>query len=163
MNRIRQQPELSSLVLGLVAAAAVVVLASAPAALAEGAFFDKQVDVPRAERVPVEISFERATLTFVESQNDPREKDVKDAADKDPDDKTWVLLRFHYRNDGYVKHRVKLRVVLVGEKGEAYAEEGRSSTLDAQQKDDTISFPIRVKTLDWPKAKALKIFATFLE
>ena len=161
MNRIRQVIRLTLLTLPVLGILGVVI--AAPVALAEGAFFDKQVDVPRSERVPVEISFEKATLTFVESQNDPREKDVKDAAEKDPDDKTWVILRFHYKNDGYVKHRVKLRIVLVGEKGEAYAEEGRSSTLDAQQKDDTISFPIRVKTLDWPKAKGLKIFATFLD
>ena len=128
-----------------------------------GKFLEKSVDVPRSDRVAVDLPFEKAALTWVESQNDPQAKDVKDASEKDPGDKTWLILRFHYRNEDYVSHRLQLRVVLLGENGEVFAEAGRSGTLDAQQKDDTISFPMRVKTLDWPRAKALKVLATFLD
>jgi hypothetical protein len=136
----------------------------APPLLAEkGAFFDKEIQVPRSDRVDVGIVYEKAALLWVESQNDPREKDVKDAADKDPGDKTWLILRFHYKNDDYVSHHMKLNAVLMGEKGEVFGEAGRSGTLDAQQKDDTISFPMRVKTLDWPRAKKLKVLATFID
>jgi hypothetical protein len=139
-----------------------VALLFSPVLLAEkGAFLEKEIDVPRADRVEVGISYEKGALVWVESQNDPREKDVKDAADKDPGDKTWIVLRFHYRNDDYVSHRLQLRAILLGEKGEVYGEAGRSGTLDAQQKDDTISFPMRVKTIDWPRAKKLKVLATF--
>lgn len=130
---------------------------------AEGTFLEKEVAVPRTEKVPVEISFQKATLLWVESQNDPQERDVKDATDKDPGDKTWMLIRFHYKNDDYIKHRLQLRVILLGENGEAFGEAGRSGTLDAQQKDDTLSFPMRVKTVDWPRATKLKILATFLD
>jgi hypothetical protein len=130
---------------------------------AEGTFLEKEVAVPRTEKVQVDLSFQKATLLWVESQNDPQDKDVKEAADKDPKDKTWMLIRFHYRNDDYLKHHVQLRVVLLGEKGEVLGEAGRSGTLDSQQKDDTLSFPMRVKTVDWPKAAKLKILATFLD
>ena len=139
-------------------------LFASPFLLAEkGAFLEKEIEVPRADRVDVGIAFEKAALVWVESQNDPREKDVKDAADKDPGDKTWIVLRFHSKNDDYVSHHLQLRTILLGEKGEVFGEAGRSGTLDAQQKDDTISFPMRVKTLDWPKAKKLKVLATFLD
>jgi hypothetical protein len=129
----------------------------------KGAFLEKELDVPRAERVEVGLSYEKGTLLWVESQNDPREKDVKDAADRDPGDKTWIVFRFHYKNEDYVSHHLQLRTILLGEKGEVYGEAGRSGTLDVQQKDDTISFPMRVKTLDWPRAKKLKVLATFID
>jgi hypothetical protein len=135
-----------------------------PALMAEkGAFLEKAVDVPRADRVEVGLSYDKGTLVWVESQNDPGEKDIKDAADRDPGDKTWIVLRFHYKNEDYVSHHLQLRAILLGENGEVFGEAGRSGTLDAQQKDDTISFPMRVKTLDWPKAKKLKILATFAD
>ena len=136
----------------------------APALPADaGKFLEKSIDVPRADRVAVDLAFEKAVLTWVESQNDPQPKDVKDASEKDPGDKTWLILRFHYKNDDYVSHRLQLRVVLLGENGQVYAEAGRSGTLDAQQKDDTLSFPMRVKTVDWPRAAKLKVLATFLD
>jgi len=129
----------------------------------EGTFLEKEVAVPRTEKVPVDLSFQKATLLWVESQNDPQSKDVRDAAEKDPKDKTWLLIRFHYRNDDYLKHRLQLRVVLLGEKGEVFGEAGRNGTLDPQQKDDTFTFPLRVKTVDWPRAAKLKVLATFLD
>src|ERR1035437_4421961 len=130
---------------------------------AEGTFLEKEVEVPRTEKVPVDLSFQKATLLWVESQNDPQEKDVKDATEKDPADKTWMLIRFTYKNDDYIKHRLQLRVILLGEKDEVFGEAERNGTLDAQQKNDTLSFPMRVKTVDWPRANKLKIMVTFLD
>ena len=130
---------------------------------AEGTFVEKEVAVPRTEKVPVDLSFQQATLLWVESQHDPQEKDVKDATEKDPADKTWMLIRFTYKNDDYIKHRLQLRVILLGENSEVFGEAERNGTLDAQQKNDTLSFPMRVKTVDWPRANKLKIMVTFLE
>ena len=132
-------------------------------ASAAGTFVEKTVDVPRATKVPVGITFEKSALQWVESQNDPKEKDVADAARSDPKGKTWVLLRFTYANEGYVSHKVSLRALLLDESGGVLAEGGRKSALDAQEKKDTISFPIHVPTLDWPRAAKLKVLATFYE
>ncbi len=137
-------------------------LLAAPPARAAGTFVEKTVDVPRDTKIPVDISFEKASITFVESQNDPKEKDVKEAEAVDPSDKTIVLIRFTYRNDDYYGHRVRLRVVLMDDANGVLAEGGRSATLDKGQREDTVTFPVRVKTLDWPKAKKLKILATFV-
>jgi hypothetical protein len=149
----------SSLTRVLLAAA----LAAAPA-LAEtrGALVERTIDVPRANRIPLDVEFEKAALLSVESINEPRETDIRDARESDPKDATFVLLRFYYRNADYVSHKVKLRAVLLDEKGGVLAEGGRTGTMDAQQTEDTLSFPLKVRTLDWPVAAKLKVFATFL-
>jgi hypothetical protein len=144
-----------------VVAAALLSLVLAPRSFGDG-FFEKAVDVPKETKVPVDITFEKSTILFVESQNDPTEKDVREAKETDPNDNTIVLIRFTYKNDDYVKHKVKLRVVLMGPDGAALAEAGRSAALDPREAEDTISFPMTVKTLDWPKAQKLKVLATFL-
>ena len=126
-----------------------------------GAVLEKVVDVPRATRVPLGLTFDKATITFVESQNAPKTKDVEKAKVRDPKDQTYVLLRFYYENPGYVKHRVKIRAILLDEHDGVLAEAGRSGTLDERQtKEDTISFPIKVRTVDWPLAAKLRVIAT---
>ncbi|HKC23205.1 MAG TPA: hypothetical protein VKF32_00610 [Thermoanaerobaculia bacterium] len=135
---------------------------SAPAET-RGALLEKTVDVPRATKVPVDIAFEKAALVTVESINDPRESDIRDAKASDPKDATFVLLRFHYRNADYVSHKVKIRAVLMDGSDGVLAEGGRTGTMDAQQTDDTLTFPMKVKTLDWPNAAKLKVIATFLK
>ncbi len=132
-------------------------------ASAAGVFVEKTVEVPRATKIPVDIAFEKSVIRFVESQNEPKEKDVADAGKSDPKDKTWVILRFTYDNDDYISHKVNLRVQLLDEAGGVLSEGGRGSSLDKGKKADTISFPIHVKTLDWPKAAKLKVMATFYD
>jgi hypothetical protein len=143
-------------------ALAAALLAALPALAEKGALVEKSVDVPRERQVTVDIPYEKAALTTVESVNDPTERDMRDARETDPNDATLVLLRFHYKNDDYFKHKVKLRAVLLDAKDGVLAEGGRTATLDAQQTDDTITFPLKVKTLDWPGAAKLKVIATFL-
>lgn len=130
-------------------------------AAAAGVFMEKSVAVPRDTKVPVEIAYEKATILWVESQNDPKDKDVAEAEKIDPDDKTIVVLRFTYKNEDYYGHKVKLRVILLDDKGAVLAEGGRSATLDKGEPEDTVSFPIKVRTLDWPKAATLHVTATF--
>lgn len=139
---------------------------AAPGAEAQatrGQLIEKTVDVPRDTRVAVDIAYEKSALVSVESINEPKERDIRDAKANDPKDATFVLLRFHYKNDDYVSHRVKLRAVLFDANDTVLAEGGRSGTLDAQQTDDTLTFPMKVKTLDWPNAAKLKVIATFLK
>ena len=136
-------------------------LAATPAVGADSVI-EKTLDVPRANAIPVQIAFQKSILVTVESQNDPQENDIKEALEKDPSDKTFVLLRFHYTNDDYFAHKVRLQAQLLEGDGTVLAEGGRKGTLDAKKKDDTFSFPIKVKTLDWPKAASLKVTATFL-
>ena len=135
---------------------------AAPRALAAGPLLEATVDVPRDAGVPLDLVYEKAALVSVESQNDPQAADVKDAERGHPNDITLVLIRFHYRNGDYVKHKVKLRVVLLDEAGGVLGEGGRGGTLDASQTDDTLTFPLKVKTLDWPKAAKMRVFASFL-
>jgi ribonuclease PH len=45
--------------------------------------------------------------------------------------------------------------------GGILSEGGRSATLDRMEAKDTITFPLKVKTLDWPKAARMKVMATF--
>jgi hypothetical protein len=144
-------------------AVAFLVLVAPRPLLAAGGYVEKDVAVPRETRIALDITHEKATIFEVESQNDPKGADVEEALKEDPKDKTFVLLRFHYRNEGYVSRKVKLRVVLLDGEGAVLSEGGRGGTLDANAKDDTISFPIKVKTLDWPKATKLKVTATFLD
>jgi hypothetical protein len=152
MNRLRLLPLL----------ALSTALSTSARAETRGALLEKTVDIPRATKVPVDIAFEKAALVSVESINDPRERDIKDARESDPKDVTFILLRFHYRNADYVSHKVKIRAVLLDASDGVLAEGGRTGTLDAQQTDDTLTFPMKVKTLDWPTAAKLKVIATFL-
>ena len=143
-------------------AAALALLMAGPAAAA-GRLVEQTVEVPRETRVPLALSFEKATILALESQNDPKPEDVEEARTKDPKDSTWVLLRFFYRNDGWTKQKVKLRVLLLDEAGGVLAEGGRSTSLAKQQEEDTVTFPLKVKTVDWGRAAKLKVLATFLE
>lgn len=127
-----------------------------------GAILEKTVDVPRDKRMVLDLAYENASLTSVESQNDPTEKDLNDARKSDPKDSTFLLIRFYYKNGDYVKHKVKLRTVILDAEGGVLAEGGRAGTLDAQQTEDTLTFPLKIKTLDWPNAAKMKVIATFL-
>jgi hypothetical protein len=141
---------------------AALALGAAPlAAQTHGALLEKSVDVPRDRQVTVDIPYEKATITTVESINDPDAKDLRDAKEN-PKDTTFLLIRFHYKNDDYVKHKVKLRAVLLDEKDGVLGEGGRTGTMDPQQTDDTLTFPMKIKTLDWPNAAKMKVIATFL-
>jgi len=142
--------------------AALAFLTAVPAAAA-GKLVEETVDVPRATRVPLTFAFEKAAIFAVESQNDPKDADVEEAKAKDPKDTTWVLLRFLYRNDGWTKQKVKIRALLLDEAGGVLADAGRGATLDKQQKEDTVSFPMKVKTVDWGRATKLKLLVTFLD
>ncbi|MCL4806996.1 MAG: hypothetical protein KJ062_04255 [Thermoanaerobaculia bacterium] len=143
-------------------AAALAFLAAAPAA-AQGKLAEETAAVPRETRVTLDLSFEKATIFAVESQNDPKAADIEEARAKDPEDKTWVLLRFFYRNDGYTRQKARIRAFLLDESGGVLGEGGRSATLKKQKAEDTVTFPIRVKTLDWERAARLKVLVTFSE
>ena len=99
----------------------------------------------------------------VETQNDPNEKVVQAAKDHDPKDLTFLLVRFRYTNTDWVDHRVRLRAVLLDASGNVVADAGRTGTMDKGQKDDTISFPMKIKTVDWPNAAKMKVTASFLK
>ncbi len=131
-------------------------------AAVEGTLVEKTVVAPKEKREPVNLTFGKVTLLDVESRNDPNPADVKDAEQNDPKDRTFLLIRFRYRNDDWVKQRVRLRVYLMDGGDGVLAEGGRSGSLDAQTKDDTFSFPVSVRTVDWPQARRLRILATFL-
>jgi hypothetical protein len=143
--------------------AALALLAAAPPAAAAGKLVEDSVAVPRENRVPLALAFEKSTIFAVESQNDPQPADLEEARAKDPDDKTWVLLRFYYRNDGWTRQKVKLRALLLDEAGGVLADVDRSTTLGKQEKEDTFSVPMKVKTLDWGRAANMKILVTFLD
>lgn len=127
-----------------------------------GAFYEKSVDPPRETKVPVGIDHRKGSILWLESHYEPNAKDVARAKEKDPTDKKWMLLRFTYRNDDYVSYKVNLQAVALDENGAVIAEGGRRSSLDARKQEDTISFPLHVRTLDWPKVARVKILATFL-
>lgn len=141
-------------------AAALAFLAAAPAA-AQGKLAEQTAAVPRETRVPLDLAFEKARILGVESQNDPKAADIEEAKAKDPKDRTWVLLRFFYRNDGYTRQRVRIRAFLLDENGGVLAEGGRSATLAKQKPEGTVTFPIRVGTIDWGRADRLKVLVTF--
>ena len=128
-----------------------------------GRLVEQTVDVPRETRVDLALSFEKATVFGLESQNDPKPEDVEEARAKDPKDKTWVLLRFFYRNEGWTKQKVNLRVLLLDEAGGILADTGRSTKLKKQKTEETITVPMHVKTLDWGAAARVKVLATFLD
>jgi hypothetical protein len=154
---------LSPLVSAFATLAAALVLAARPAGAAQGALLEKTVDVPRDKAIPVAITYGRATLNTVESINDPNASDVADATAKDPKDVTFLIIRFRYDSDDYMKHKVKLHTILLDEAGGVVADASHSATMDPKVKDDTISFPMKVRTVDWPKATKMKVLATFLD
>jgi hypothetical protein len=138
-------------------------LGAAPSAPAAGKLVEASVDVPREHRIPLEIAFEKTTVFAVESNNEPKAEDVEEAKAKDPGDKTWVVLRFYLRNEGYTRQQVNLQALLLDAEGGVLARAKDRTTTVAKLKDeDTLTLPIRVKTLDWPRAAKLKVVATFL-
>jgi hypothetical protein len=145
------------------ALAAALSLLTAASAAAAGRLVEQTVDVPRATRVELALSFEKATIFAFESQNDPKPADIEEARTTDPKDKTWVLLRFYYRNQGWTKQKVKLRAILLDEAGGVLADTGRSATLGKEKTEDTVTVPMKVKTTDWERATKVKVLATFLE
>lgn len=145
------------------ALATALALFTAAPATAAGKLVEELVAVPRENRVPLTLAFGKSAIFAVESQNDPQPADLEEARAKDPDDKTWVLLRFYYRNDGWTKQKVKLRALLLDESGGVLSDAGRSTTLGKQQKEDTFSVPMKVKTLDWGRAAKMKLLVTFLD
>src|SRR5512140_2402684 len=144
-------------------ALAILLVPSSPAKGAEGALLEKTVAVPRENAIPLDLTYQRTTLTTVETHNDPKASDIDEAKATDPKDNTFLIVRFRYRSEDYVKHHVKLRVVFLTEGGGVIGDAGRSATLDPGTRDDTVSFPMKIKTLDWPKASSLKVTATFLD
>ena len=134
---------------------------SRPAAAAQGILFERTVDAPKATRVAVDLSHEKVTLVSVESENAPTDADIKDAEKRDPRDTTLVMIRFRYRNEDFLKHKVNLRVVLLDDGTGVIADGGRTGTLDPKKKDDTFSFVVPVRTVEWPSAKRMKIEAIF--
>lgn len=133
------------------------------AAAAGGPLLEKEIEVPRATRIPLDLTWEKCALVDVETQNDPNEKTVQAAKERDPKDLTFLLVRFRYKNTDWVDHRVRLRAVLLDAGGNVLADAGRTGTMDKGQADDTLSFPMKVKTVDWPNAVKMKVTASFLK
>ena len=162
MFKTQVRHSLSSLLLaGAFAVTSLAVSRNAQAA--DGILLEKTIDVPREHAEPLDLTYQQATLTTVETQHDPKADDIKEAREKDPNDHTMLLIRFRYKNADYTKHRVKLRAIFLDEAGAVVGDAGRTGTMDAGKMDDTITFPMRVKTLDWPKAAKLKVIASFLK
>jgi len=137
---------------------------AAPMALAAGGpLLEKEIEVPRATRIPLDMAWEKCVLVDVETQNDPNEKVVQAAKDNDPKDLTFLLVRFRYQNTDWVDHRVRLRAVLLDASGNVLADAGRTGTMDKGQTSDTLSFPMKLKTVDWPNAVKMKVTASFLK
>ncbi len=135
--------------------------ASGPATAAQGYLFERTVEAPKGTSVAVDLSYEKVAIVSVESQNDPKEVDVKDAEKRDPRDTTLVMIRFRYRNEDFIKRKVSLRVVLLDDSNGVIADGGRSGTLGPKKTDDTFSFVVPVRTVEWPSAKRMKIEAIF--
>jgi hypothetical protein len=147
-------------------AVAMAVLAglAAPIALAAGGpLLEKQIDVPRTTRIPLDLTWEKCVLMDVETQNDPDEKLVNAAKEHDPKDLTFLLVRFRYANTDWIDHRVRLRAVLLDASGNVLADAGRTGTMDKGQTSDTLSFPMKIRTVDWPNAAKMKVTASFLK
>jgi hypothetical protein len=143
---------------------AVAACLAAPIVLAAGGpLLEKEVDVPRTTRIALDLTWEKCVLVDVETQNDPDEKLVQAAKDRDPKDLTFLLVRFRYANTDWIDHRVRLRAVLLDASGNVVADAGRTGTLDKGQKSDTLSFPMKLRTVDWPKAVKMKVTASFLK
>ena len=144
------------------AAAAFAALLAA-SAFAAGPLLEKDVDVPRDTRVAVDLVWEKCTLIDVETHNAPDDKMVENAKAHDPKDLTFLLLRFRYANSDWVDHRVRLTAVLLDGAGNVVGDASHTATMDKGQKDDTISFPMKIKTADWAEAKKLRVTASFLK
>ena len=143
---------------------AVSALLAAPIALAAGGpLLEKEIEVPRTTRIPLDMTWEKCVLVDVETQNDPDEKVVNAAKERDPKDLTFLLVRFRYTNTDWVDHRVRLRAVLLDASGNVLADAGRTGTMDKGQTNDTLSFPMKIKTVDWPNAAKMKVSASFLK
>jgi len=137
---------------------------AAPMALAAGGpLLEKEIDVPRTTRIPLDLTWGKCVLVDVETQNDPNEKVVQAAKDHDPKDLTFLLVRFRYANSDWVDHRVRLRAVLLDASGNVLADAGRPGTMDKGQTSDTLSFPMKIRTVDWPNAVKMKVTASFLK
>jgi hypothetical protein len=137
---------------------------AAPIALAAGGpLLEKEIDVPRTTRIPLDLTWEKCNLVDVETQNDPDEKVVRAAKDHDPKDLTFLLVRFRYANADWIDHRVRLRAVLLDASGNVVADAGRTGTLDKGQTSDTLSFPMKIRTVDWPNAVKMRVTASFLK
>jgi hypothetical protein len=132
-------------------------------AFAAGPLLEKDVDVPRATRIEVGLVWEKCTLIDVESHNAPDDKMVEGAKAHDPKDLTFLLLRFRYANSDWVDHRVRLTAVLLDAEGNVVGDASHTATMDKGQKGDTISFPMKIRTVDWPAAKKLRVTASFLK
>jgi hypothetical protein len=132
-------------------------------ASAAGPLLEKDVDVPRATRIAIDLVWEKCTLVDVESHNAPDDKMVANAKANDPKDLTFLLLRFRYANSDWVDHRVRLTAVLLDGAGIVVGDASHTATMDKGQKEDTISFPMKIKTVDWPEAKKLRVTASFLK
>jgi hypothetical protein len=148
------------LALGIALAAC---LAAPVASAAGGPLLEKELEVPRDTRLPVDLAWEKCTLIDVETRNDPNPKEVAAAQDHDPKDLTFLIVRFRYTNTDWVDHRVRLRAVLLDASGNVLADAGRPGTMDKGKTNDTLSFPMKVKTVDWPNAVKMKVTASFLK
>ena len=146
-----------------VAVLAVFAAVFASPSFAAGPLLEKDVDVPRATRIDVGLVWEKCTLIDVESHNAPDEKMVQSAKANDPKDLTFLLMRFRYANSDWVDHRVRVTAVLLDAEGNVVGDASHTATMDKGQKDDTISFPMKIKTVDWPAAKKLHVTASFLK
>ncbi len=131
-------------------------------AFAAGPLLEKDVDVPRDTRIDVGLAWEKCTLIDVETHNAPDEKMIQAAKANDPKDITLLLVRFRYSNSDWVDHRVRIRTVFLDGDGNVVGDAGRTATMDKSQTNDTISFPIKIKTVDWPSARKLHVTASFL-
>lgn len=138
-------------------------LAMPEAAAAGGPLLEKEIEVPRATRIPLDLTWGKCVLVDVETQNDPGDKAVQAAKDRDPKDLTFLLVRFRYKNSDWIDHRVRLRAVLLDASGNIVADAGRTGTMDKGQTSDTLSFPMKIRTVDWPKAVKMKVTASFLK
>jgi hypothetical protein len=146
----------------LPAAVAALVLLAAPA-FAAGPLMEKDVDVPRDTRIPVDLVWEKCSVIDVETHNAPDAKMVEAAKAHDQKDVTWLLVRFRYSNKDYVDHRVKLRAVLLSESGSVLGDADHTAGMDRGKQDDTISFPMKIRTAAWLDAKKLRVSASFLK
>jgi hypothetical protein len=72
-------------------------------------------------------------------------------------------VRFRYKNSDWIDHRVRLRAVLLDASGNIVADAGRTGTMDKGQTSDTLSFPMKLRTVDWPNAVKMKVTASFLK
>jgi len=146
----------------LAVVAALAAFLAAPA-FAAGPLLEKDVDVPRDTRIAVDLVWEKCTLIDVETHNAPDAKMVEAAKAHDPKDVTILFVRFRYSNADWVDHRVRLRAVLLDGAGNVVGDAGRTAEMDKGKTEDTISFPMKVKTVDWPEAKKLHVTASFLK